>query len=44
MAARQQPKGTGLGVQYVDLVPKSEWKEQPEANILTIDLPGLYAK
>ncbi|KAG2310184.1 hypothetical protein Bca4012_024687 [Brassica carinata] len=43
MAARQQPKGTGLGVQYVDLVPKSEWKEQPDANILTIDLPG-FAK
>ncbi|KAJ0234810.1 Protein RESTRICTED TEV MOVEMENT 2 [Hirschfeldia incana] len=43
MAARQQPKGTGLGVQYVDLVPKFEWKELPEANVLTIDLPG-FAK
>ncbi|CAF2118484.1 unnamed protein product [Brassica rapa subsp. narinosa] len=40
MAARQQPRGTGLVVQYEDLVPKSEWKDQPEATILTIDLPG----
>ncbi|CAH8306901.1 unnamed protein product [Eruca vesicaria subsp. sativa] len=31
MAGRQQ---------YEDLVPKSEWKDQPEATILTIDLPG----
>ncbi|XP_010452391.1 PREDICTED: protein RESTRICTED TEV MOVEMENT 2-like [Camelina sativa] len=43
MAARQQQKRTGLGVQYEDLVPKSEWKDQPEATILTIDLPG-FAK
>ncbi|KAF8118829.1 hypothetical protein N665_0002s0138 [Sinapis alba] len=43
MAARQQPTGTGLRVQYEDLVPKSEWKDQPEATILTIDLPG-FAK
>ncbi|KAL0708995.1 hypothetical protein Bca4012_015973 [Brassica carinata] len=43
MAARQQPRGTGLVVQYEDLVPKSEWKDQPEAFILTIDLPG-FAK
>ncbi|KAJ4908810.1 Protein RESTRICTED TEV MOVEMENT 2 [Raphanus sativus] len=40
MAARQQPRGTGLGVQYEDFVPKSEWKDQPEATVLTIDLPG----
>ncbi|CAN7004721.1 unnamed protein product [Brassica rapa subsp. trilocularis] len=40
MAARQQPRGTGLVVQYEDLVPKSEWKDQHEATILTIDLPG----
>ncbi|KAF3551434.1 hypothetical protein DY000_02000184 [Brassica cretica] len=40
MAARQQPRGTGLVVQYEDLVPESEWKDQPEATILTIDLPG----
>ncbi|CAL9229191.1 unnamed protein product [Arabidopsis halleri] len=43
MAARQQQKGTGLGVQYEDFVPKSEWKDQPEATILNIDLPG-FAK
>ncbi|KAJ0266397.1 Glycoside hydrolase family 3 C-terminal domain-containing protein [Hirschfeldia incana] len=40
MAARQQPRGTGLGIQYEDFVPKSEWKDQPEATLLTIDLPG----
>ncbi|KAL0752405.1 hypothetical protein Bca101_034408 [Brassica carinata] len=39
MAARQQPRGTGLGVQHEDFVPKSEWKDQPEATLLTIDLP-----
>lgn len=44
MAARQQPRGTGLGVQYEDFVPKSEWKDQPEATVLTIDLPGWYTK
>ncbi|VVB13254.1 unnamed protein product [Arabis nemorensis] len=43
MATRQQQKGTGSGVQYEDLVPKSEWKDQPEATLLTIDLPG-FAK
>ncbi|KAG2243262.1 hypothetical protein Bca52824_094903 [Brassica carinata] len=43
MAARQQPRGTGLVVQYEDLVPKSDWKDQPEATVLTIDLPG-FAK
>ncbi|EFH47379.1 hypothetical protein ARALYDRAFT_487275 [Arabidopsis lyrata subsp. lyrata] len=43
MAARQQQKGTGLGVQYEDFVPKSEWKDQPEATILNIDLTG-FAK
>ena len=42
MAARQQPRGTGLGVQHEDFVPKSEWKDQPEATLLTIDLPGCY--
>ncbi|CAN7069606.1 hypothetical protein IGI04_041961 [Brassica rapa subsp. trilocularis] len=40
MAARQQPRGTGLGVQHEDFVPKSEWKNQPKAILLTIDLPG----
>ncbi|CAH8382158.1 unnamed protein product [Eruca vesicaria subsp. sativa] len=40
MAARQQPRGTGLGVQYEDFVPKSDWKDQPEATLLTIDLQG----
>ncbi|KFK24928.1 hypothetical protein AALP_AA8G043200 [Arabis alpina] len=40
MAARQQHRGTGSGIQYEDLVPKSEWKDQPEATLLTIDLPG----
>ncbi|ESQ40395.1 hypothetical protein EUTSA_v10014066mg [Eutrema salsugineum] len=43
MAGRQQMKGTGFGIQYEDLVPKSEWKDQPEATLLTIDLPG-FAK
>ncbi|XP_010423521.1 PREDICTED: protein RESTRICTED TEV MOVEMENT 2-like [Camelina sativa] len=43
MAARQQQKRPGFGVQYEDLVPKSEWKDEPEATILTIDLPG-FAK
>nr|D9UC01.1 RecName: Full=Inactive protein RESTRICTED TEV MOVEMENT 2; AltName: Full=Inactive restricted tobacco etch virus movement protein 2 [Arabidopsis thaliana]CBW45883.1 RTM2 protein [Arabidopsis thaliana] len=43
MAARQQQKGTGFGVQYEDFVPKSEWKDQPEATILNIDLTG-FAK
>ena len=42
MAARQQPRGTGLGVQHEDFVPKSEWKNQPKAILLTIDLPGWY--
>ncbi|KAF3499151.1 hypothetical protein F2Q69_00045576 [Brassica cretica] len=40
MAARQQPRGTGLEVQYKDFVPKSDWKDQPEAILFTIDLPG----
>ncbi|KAL1201414.1 Protein RESTRICTED TEV MOVEMENT 2 [Cardamine amara subsp. amara] len=40
MAGRHQQKGTGFGVQYEDLVPKSEWKDQPEATLLNIDLPG----
>ncbi|KAF3501862.1 hypothetical protein F2Q69_00045581 [Brassica cretica] len=40
MAARQQPRGTGLEVQYEDFVPIYEWEDQPEATILTIDLPG----
>ncbi|KAJ4883483.1 Protein RESTRICTED TEV MOVEMENT 2 [Raphanus sativus] len=40
MAARQQPRGTSLEVQYKDFVPKSEWKDQPEATLFTIDLPG----
>ncbi|KAJ0235196.1 Protein RESTRICTED TEV MOVEMENT 2 [Hirschfeldia incana] len=43
MAARQQPRGTNLGGRYEDFVPKSEWKDHPEATILTIDLPG-FAK
>ena len=41
MAARQQPRGTGLEVQYKDFVPKSDWKDQPEAILFTIDLPGI---
>lgn len=44
MAARQQPRGTGLEVQYKDFVPKSDWKDQPEAILFTIDLPGWYTK
>nr|VDD34614.1 unnamed protein product [Brassica oleracea] len=44
MAARHQPRGTGLEVQYEDFVPKYEWEDQPEATILTIDLPGSCKK
>ncbi|KAG2262586.1 hypothetical protein Bca52824_069665 [Brassica carinata] len=40
MASRQQPRGTVLEVQYEDFVPKSDWKDQPEATLFTIDLPG----
>ncbi|CAN8298107.1 unnamed protein product [Cochlearia groenlandica] len=39
MAARQQQKGIGFGIQYEDIVPKSEWQDQPEATLITIDLP-----
>ncbi|KAJ0266396.1 Protein RESTRICTED TEV MOVEMENT 2 [Hirschfeldia incana] len=40
MASRQQPRGTVLEVQYEDFVPKSDWKDQPETTLFTIDLPG----
>ena len=43
-ATRHQPRGTGLGVQYEDFVPNSGWKDQPEATLLTINLPGWYTK
>ncbi|KAF2535893.1 hypothetical protein F2Q68_00023317 [Brassica cretica] len=43
-ATRHQPRGTGLGVQYEDFVPNSVWKDQPEATLLIIDLPGWYTK